>query len=487
MTVQLPLDDFQLQVNFQRAQHAQAAPDRLLRVGDVFLVRGMPGEVLPTDAEIWDISAAARDVAKAAYYGAGAATVDEDYIEKMGAVAPEPMAEAPSGTFDIRQQAMPPAGPERRCDHDRASPDPGRKARRQKTSSRPSTRTTSSTSSATSAMAIANSCCSRWTQRAGAEILVVDVATTKKVPALIDSLQAAGLVAAPSPGPGGDPDGSVALVVATHPHADHIGGMQDFLTKAKPRIAEFWDPGYYHTTQDYLDMMAAIEANSRIIYAQPTAGYKRWFGSALVTVLSPSVGLRNKFDTYGTEVNDSSLSLRIEFPAARAVKRDAGRNLVDKKATMALILGADAQTLSWSHVLTDFPQLGPNSSDANKAIRAATGTDLLSAKGAEGLAPRLEARCEPGAGGAHFAEPDTGFEQGRQRIRVPAFGRPGTYPRGPRSHSVIRRRAQIGRRPRHLLHLRHRGRRRRPWFDRGRHGRGKSERLAFRRQDLAEH
>lgn len=212
------------------------------------------------------------------------------------------------------------------------------------------------------------------------KILVVDVATTKKVPALIDSLQAAGLVAAPSPGPGGDPDGSVALVVATHPHADHIGGMQDFLTKAKPRISEFWDPGYYHTTQDYLDMMAAIEANSRIIYAQPTAGYKRWFGSALVTVLSPSVGLRNKFDTYGTEVNDSSLSLRIEFPAARAVKRDAGRNLVDKKATMALILGADAQTLSWSHVLTDFPQLGPNSSDANKAIRAATGTDLLSAK-----------------------------------------------------------------------------------------------------------
>lgn len=212
------------------------------------------------------------------------------------------------------------------------------------------------------------------------KILVVDVCTTKKVPALIDSLQAAGLINAASPGANGEPDGSIALVVATHPHTDHIGGMQDLLKKMKPRIGEFWDPGYYHTTQDYLDMMAAIEANPHIIYAQPTAGYKRWFGSALVTVLSPSVGLRNKFDTYGTEVNDSSLSLRVEFPAARAIRRDAGRNLVDKKATMALILGADAQTLSWSHVLTDFPQLGPNGSDANRAIRAATGTDLLSAK-----------------------------------------------------------------------------------------------------------
>jgi hypothetical protein len=212
------------------------------------------------------------------------------------------------------------------------------------------------------------------------KILVVDVCTTKKVPALIDSLQQAGLLAAPAPGADGEPDGSIALVVATHPHTDHIGGMQDLLTKMKARIGEFWDPGYYHTTQDYLDMMAAIEGNPHIVYAQPTAGYKRWFGSALVTVLSPSVGLRNKFDTYGTEVNDSSLSLRIEFPAARAIRRDAGRNLVDKKATMALILGADAQTLSWAHVLTDFPQLGPNSSDANKAIRAATGTDLLNAK-----------------------------------------------------------------------------------------------------------
>lgn len=111
VTVQLPLDDFQAQVNFQRAQHAQAAPERPLRVGDVFLIRGMPKDVVPIDAEMWDISAAGRNVAKAAYYGAGAATVDDDYIEKMGAVAPEPMEESPSGTFDIRQQQMPPEGP----------------------------------------------------------------------------------------------------------------------------------------------------------------------------------------------------------------------------------------------------------------------------------------------------------------------------------------------------------------------------------------
>lgn len=110
LTAQLQQDAFQAQVDSEREKHAQAAPHRQLRVGDVFLIRGMPKDEVPSGAEIWDISAAGRNVAKAAYYGAGAATVDDDYIEKMAASAAEPIDEAPSGTFDIRQQAMPPPG-----------------------------------------------------------------------------------------------------------------------------------------------------------------------------------------------------------------------------------------------------------------------------------------------------------------------------------------------------------------------------------------
>jgi hypothetical protein len=47
---------------------------------------------------------------------------------------------------------------------------------------------------------------------------------------------------------------------------------------------------------------------------------------------------------------------------------------------MALILGGDAQTLSWSYVLTDFPQLHTDDNAAAKAIQAATGADPLAAK-----------------------------------------------------------------------------------------------------------
>lgn len=210
-------------------------------------------------------------------------------------------------------------------------------------------------------------------------LIVVDVARKGKTVGLIGALEAVGLVG-PAPAPGEDPDGSLALVVATHPHTDHIDGMAELLSTQRRRLAEFWDPGYFHTSQRYHQMMTEVEANSVLGYAQPTAGYRRWFGTALVTVLSPAVGLRNRFDTYGTEVNDSSISLRLEFPAARVVQRGTERELIQQPRTMALILGADAQTLSWSWVLTDFPQLHSNENAAAKAIRAATGADPLAAK-----------------------------------------------------------------------------------------------------------
>jgi hypothetical protein len=210
-------------------------------------------------------------------------------------------------------------------------------------------------------------------------LIVVDVARKGKTVALIDALERAGLID-PPPGEDGVPDGSLALVVATHPHADHIGGVAELLETQRLRLGELWDSGYYHTSQRYHEMMTAIEADSRLAYAQPTAGYRRWIGSSLVTVLSPAVGLRNRFDTYGTEVNDASISLRIEFPAPRVVRRGEERRLVDDPRTMALILGADAQTLSWSYVLTDFPELHVSANAAAKAIRAATGADPLAAK-----------------------------------------------------------------------------------------------------------
>jgi len=206
----------------------------------------------------------------------------------------------------------------------------------------------------------------------GRRAIIVDAGLSAKLPALINALGAEGLLTLNGAAPG-----AIALLVATHPHSDHIRGMRRLLDDFGPEIQEFWDPGYYHTTSNYHQMMAGIEVLQDMVYSQPSSGLKRWLGRVAITVLSPSIQLRNRFDTYGTEINDSSISLRIEYPASRVVQRNDDRSLVDSGRTTALVLGADAQTLSWSFALTDFPRLHSSNSAAAQAIGAARGGDPL--------------------------------------------------------------------------------------------------------------
>jgi hypothetical protein len=209
--------------------------------------------------------------------------------------------------------------------------------------------------------------------------VVVDVASRSKVSALLRAFPSAGLLPAPDAG-GAFAPGSIALMVATHPHQDHIGGMAGVLREFGPAVAELWDSGYFHTIPAYHDLMAAIEALPFLVYAQPTSGFRRWIGDVEVTVLAPSVQLRNRFDTYGVEINDASVSLRLEFPASRVEQRDAERRYVGRAGTQALVLGGDAQTLSWAVVAADFPSLGPDASAAARAaIQEASGPDALRA------------------------------------------------------------------------------------------------------------
>ena len=205
--------------------------------------------------------------------------------------------------------------------------------------------------------------------------IVVDSASPTKIPRLLRSLVGAGLLPAQTGSQTQPADGAIALVVATHPHRDHIGGISQLLTGFAGAVSEMWEPGYYHTGPDYIEMMNAIESQASLLYAQPTSGLRRWFGNVAVTVLTPSIQLRNRFDTYGVEVNNASISLRVEFPATRVVQRADDRSLLDTPNTKSLILGADAQTLSWSYADTDFPVLAASDTAAAKAIKAATGSD----------------------------------------------------------------------------------------------------------------
>ena len=207
--------------------------------------------------------------------------------------------------------------------------------------------------------------------------MVVDCATTGKLPALVTALAEAGLLQQP---PEGRP--LFDVVVATHPHADHIGGLPEFLRRYGASVGELWEPGYFHTVGSYAELMQVVEdlenAGTPVRHAQPTSGYTRFIGSVEVTVLTPAIRLRNRFDTFGVEINNASIALRLSFPASRVVEREGDREYVRTKPKR-LLLGADAQTLSWAHAMEDFPELHGERSEAAKALRMVYGTDPLKA------------------------------------------------------------------------------------------------------------
>lgn len=204
------------------------------------------------------------------------------------------------------------------------------------------------------------------------EGIVVDVGVAGKLPPLVDALTASG-----------DLD-LFRVVLATHPHLDHIGGMAEFLRTFGPRVREYWDSGYRQPTSVYINVMGEIEKQLDIAFVQPTSGMTRYFGRLRVTVLAPSIGMRNRYDSYGVDPNNASVCLKLEYPVTRTVQKDDTRYLEqrqhDDDSVTRMILGADAQMESWGNVLADFPELMPDQSAVWRALKMKQGSAPLRAE-----------------------------------------------------------------------------------------------------------
>lgn len=230
-------------------------------------------------------------------------------------------------------------------------------------------------------------------------LVIVDVATTRKLPGLIESLHEVQVPTAAGTQPliqrPGSP-GQIRLVVATHPHFDHIGGMSELFDlynalhagstpyASSACIDQFWEPGYFFPGPSFHRLMAHLETSPWIRRFQPTSGTSTFLDSVKVTVMGPGVGLRTRFDTYGVEVNNSSLTLMFEYPAHRIYTEpdpesdDRLNRRSVRKRSRRLLLGGDAQFASWAQTTIDFPDLHNEQNPIlAKELQAARGRDYL--------------------------------------------------------------------------------------------------------------
>lgn len=60
------------------------------------------------------------------------------------------------------------------------------------------------------------------------------------------------------------------LIIATHPHADHVGSMEQVVRAFPPKV--YIDNGLPHTTATYTSLMSTIEANPAISYKSAAKG-----------------------------------------------------------------------------------------------------------------------------------------------------------------------------------------------------------------------
>lgn len=97
---------------------------------------------------------------------------------------------------------------------------------------------------------------------------------------------------------------SLDYVVATHPHSDHIGGMDEILNEFQ--VHHFIDSGFPHSSKTYENMLTIIDKNI-IPFEVAKRGEEIEFDPAIeVKVLNPG-------SEYSDELNENSVVLKVSY------------------------------------------------------------------------------------------------------------------------------------------------------------------------------
>ncbi len=91
-------------------------------------------------------------------------------------------------------------------------------------------------------------------------------------------------------------------VVATHPHADHIGGMTTVINNIK--IGKFYMTEKEHTTKTFENMIDALSANNVDVF-------KAKAGTDIINITGLQVSILSPVSSYGDDLNNWSAVIKV--------------------------------------------------------------------------------------------------------------------------------------------------------------------------------
>lgn len=97
---------------------------------------------------------------------------------------------------------------------------------------------------------------------------------------------------------------AIDYVVATHPHADHIGGMAEVLDRFE--IGKIYMPRKSHTSKTFEDMLTVIQNKNISLNAAETGVSILSDGDLNISILSPS-------DVSGSDLNNVSAVVKLDY------------------------------------------------------------------------------------------------------------------------------------------------------------------------------
>jgi len=124
-------------------------------------------------------------------------------------------------------------------------------------------------------------------------------------------------------------------VVATHPHTDHIFGLQQIIEKIP--IRQFWMSDYRLKSSTHRNLLLALERNPDIRVQSPRSGMMVTEGKDKIQVLAPPANLLRRTHC---DANNASIVLKVTITNEK------------QRTSTSVLLGADAQLDSWAYILS---------------------------------------------------------------------------------------------------------------------------------------